>query len=348
MSDGVFASDLARVRAALNGLTVETVKPYLDSLSGEIHASLPALSAEAGRQFATAVASRQAGEQQGRAVATELRSESGTVLWGQALGTFGKLSSGYGTAGLDYDITGLAIGVDSMVGDVRLGLAGGYSKTEVEQDARHASADIDSWHVGGYAMAALGQGFLDAQLGYSRHAVDTRRQLMVGATATHPEARGNANADEFRASLTAGRVYTAGTFSARPNIGLAYRHVGQGGLSEAGAGGMGLAVAKNCYEALTADLGIEAGYALGGLRPFVSLAGSHDLVQEGYAATARFLGGGDAFRITATEAGRSAVMMGAGLDAKLGQAVELRASYGYEGRAKLDAHRVSATLSWHW
>jgi len=355
LSDGAFTSDLALVRSTLDRIDPSKAANALASFSGEIYGVTPAIAAESGNVFSRLLRNRMAGERSGTrgtdGEARSDRSEHGTAFWLQGIGTFGEVNGNENSSPYDYDIRGTAIGFDRAFGDSgRLGLAGGYTSTSVDQDQLGAHGEIESWHVGAYGTFNLSNAFIDVQASYAAHDIDARRTLITGNTSSRT-ALGATSADELRGSVRAGLNLGSDRFGVRPIVSLGYAGVSQDGFTETGAGDAGLIVQSNDYEALTGAIGVELDWTLpiagGALRPFADLTLSHDFVQDGWVSQSRMIGGGRAFRIAASEPGETAALATVGIAGTVGRA-EFRLSYGLEAREDLTSHAVTGGLTVRW
>lgn len=351
LADGAFSEDLAEVRASLNGIAPSRAAAALDSYSGEIYAVTPFVAAKAGERFASALARRTAGERSGeRHGRREVRTgsaEHGALFWMEALGLAGDQDSRTHGHGYDFDTAGLAIGADWGLGaNARIGIAGGYSATDVDQDAVGSSAELRSIHAGAYASLSSGRLSVDGQLTYARHRMDVSRRIVTGNTSSRI-AQGEMDADELRASVTAGYLLSDDGVAVRPYGGLSYVHVDQGGLRERGAGDAGLIIDDGGFEALTGTIGVDARWTLGAVRPFIDLAVSHDLHRDGWRIDTKMIGGGTRMPIVGARAGRTAGTANLGLAATIGT-VEAHAGYRLELREGYTAHAATAGLGIRW
>lgn len=136
-------------------------------VSGEIHASLRSMLFDDARLPREAVLDR-------------LSSRAGQTrrgLWLQALANWGTIGADGNAALADHNSQGLLGGIDADLGDATLGLAGGYTDTRLNVDARASHATARSWHLLGYAGASIGPVRLRAGLGYAHADINARRSV---------------------------------------------------------------------------------------------------------------------------------------------------------------------------
>lgn len=139
------------------------VRSGFDALSGEIHAS----SRVAMVKDAEAV--------QGAVDVRMLAPETGSGLWAQAIGRIGHDDGADGAADTHRNTLGGIGGIDIPLAGGRVGIAGGYTRTNLELDTRASFAKIASTHVIGYAGGTLGPVALRSGVGYAWVDLDTRR-----------------------------------------------------------------------------------------------------------------------------------------------------------------------------
>lgn len=344
LSDGVFSSDLARVRADLNGISLDKAAHALDSFSGELYASAPNLAARATQRFTRAVEDRMGHE---RLDVREAAPDHGATVWTELLATSSHQQGGRAHSGYDLDMIGSAIGADARFGPgLRAGVAIGRTDADIDQPHLEATAQITTDHIGAYASADLGAAFLDAQAGYAWHEVAARRTLVTGDD-TSRRSRGETKAEELHATIRAGFTLQALAATWRPYGALSYAHVEQDGFVETGAGDAGLTVGAADHEAFTATLGLDASWLVGSLRPYAGVAFSRELDSDGPQIRSRLIGGGDPFGVRGAGAGDSAALGRFGLGGQLGP-VEVSVGYDVEVRDRYLGHALTAGARLRW
>ena len=74
------------------------------------------------------------------------------AFWTNAFGAWGNFDGNNNAASAYRDLGGFVSGMDANVGGSwRLGVATGFSQSNIAVDARHSGADVDSFHLAGYA-----------------------------------------------------------------------------------------------------------------------------------------------------------------------------------------------------
>ncbi|MFW6751452.1 autotransporter domain-containing protein [Pseudomonas glycinae] len=154
--------------------------------------------------------------------------ESGRV-WLQALGHRGKLDRDMEP--MQHSTKGLLLGADwRLDGDWRLGLMGGTSDTRI--DSKELDGDLDSWHLGAYALRQTGPLSLRLGAAWSRHEGNTRREVAFGRF--HDRLKGNYQASTQQAFIESGYNLGRANVSIEPFAGLGYQRYHRDGYTEKG------------------------------------------------------------------------------------------------------------------
>lgn len=194
----------------------DTARASFDALSGEVHASARTALIEESRFIRGAINDRiraAFGDVAAPAVPVlaygpgsppmpVLADDAGPVFWGRGFGSWGSTDSDGNAASLDRDTGGLLIGTDRMVGDWRVGLLAGYSRSSFTVKDRSSSGSSDNYHLGVYGGSSWGDIALRTGAAYSWHHIETARSVAVPGVV-----------DSLSAS------YRAGTFQAFGELG---------------------------------------------------------------------------------------------------------------------------------
>jgi outer membrane autotransporter protein len=322
-----------------------------DALSGEIHASARTGLIEESRFVREAVFDRMRGAESasprvaiatGAASATKGLSNDRSGVWLQGFGGWGESDGDDNAAGLERSTHGLFVGVDTLVGAAddsawRVGLAGGYSRSDYDVDRRDSSADIDSYTLAAYAGRSFGPLGLRLGAAQSWHDLDTRRSIDVAdfdtAKASY-DARTAQVFGEIGISLTAGRTRL------EPYVGLAYVDLHSDGYQESGEAGLhgqdGDADVTFSTLGLRATTPFEIGSVNAGWQAAVGW--QHAFGDRTPTADQAFRGG-HTFSVDAVPVGEDAVTLATGIDMALSPATSV--GVGYTGRLASDARDQS-------
>jgi fibronectin-binding autotransporter adhesin len=126
--------------------TADEARDAYDQLSGEIYAGV----------MTTAIAD---GDTVRGALVDHLRGPAaqGKSVWANAFGAWGDVKGDGNSASLKRDTQGFLMGVEAASdAGFRVGVAGGYSDTNADENARRASSDIETGHVWAYGAVQRG------------------------------------------------------------------------------------------------------------------------------------------------------------------------------------------------
>lgn len=179
------------------------IAAMMEPLSGQVHAGTESALLHAGSLVTRTVSSRMranlgAGMAPGKALAqaggatpaSALPRSQVLPLWAQVIGGRSTLDGDGNAAQVRNDTTGLFLGGDAPIGQSgwRLGGAFGYTehRIKLEGDASSSKSDSYTGALYGANSRAAGQGSLNFLAGaaYTRHNIDTRRNVNVGGSQT--------------------------------------------------------------------------------------------------------------------------------------------------------------------
>ena len=214
---------------------IKALEKYADELAqrpGGIGAALEQL---AGSQNANLAAATQNTAQllsnQLLSTLRTLPSDDEGHFWVQGLDNDGRLDKQGGSAGLKYGTQGLLMGADWALDHAwRVGVMGGKSTSHF--DAQRFAADLDSWHLGGYAVRQDGP--LGLRLGaiYSSHAGQNKRSIDMPGYKEQLKGDYNAQSQTAFAEAAYQLGYTA--LNAEPFASLGYQRYQRGSFKEKG------------------------------------------------------------------------------------------------------------------
>ena len=317
---------------ALVGQDAAGARAAFDQLSGEIHPSVRTVLVEDGRLPREAVLDRLAWAGEG----------SGS--WGRVFGNWGKSDGDGNAADTRRKTGGLVMGVDiGTPGNLRFGLAGGYTRTDVEVDARLSEAKVKSGHVLAYAGAHFDALGMRLGLGYSRSDVEADRSVAIGSLNDQLEASYDGELLQAFGEVAYSLPLGGGTVS--PFAGVSVVDVRTEGFIERG-GPATLSVAKTDETITSSTLGLRAETA--GMGPIsLRVTGGWQRVWGGHvpASTVMLAGATTPAVIAGVPLSRNSGIAEADVVWRLGAAATLTA--GYAGRLGGNAqdHAARATLT---
>jgi subtilase-type serine protease len=214
----------------------------------------------------------------------------------------------------------------------RLGGFLGYSQTGLTMDARTASADIDSYHVGAYGGGQLGALGLRFGATYTTHDISTDRTVNLPDVSDQLQA--NYTGHTVQGFAEVGWRLQAGRLGLEPFANAAYVTVHTASFGETG-GVAALSGPASDTDATYTTLGMRPslGLTLGPVQATVHglLAWRHDFGDITPTSTVRFVDGGDPFTVDGSPITRDAGVAEVALDLKTTDATVLSLSYGAQG-----------------
>ena len=327
----------------LTQLFPQQVGGVLDGLSGEIHAATPLALVEGSRYVRDAALSRRVG-----AAAPGSDGNHATGAWVQAIGGNGKLDGDAGTARTDANSNGLLVGIDRQFDGWQLGVLAGTGRTDVKQSDRRAKSKIDNTHFGAYAGHAWGGFGLRGGVAWSKHEVDSTRDVAFAGFSDTLTARYDGTTRQ--AFIEAGYRFGGNEGGLEPYLQVARVEVDMKRVSERG----GVAALQGEVDdtrttvataGLRFDKGLKASFQkdswlhLRGAVGYRRASGDRNQV-----ANLAFASGGTAFAVSGAPIADSAVVTELGLSAWLSPRQQLE--LGYSGQFGSESRDHGANARW--
>lgn len=270
-------------------------------------------------------------------------SEDNGRVWLQALGHGGTLDRDYDA--LKHTTHGLVIGADwGIAEDWRLGVISGKSDTRL--NSRGLDGNLDSWHVGAYALRQNGP--LSMRLGatYSSHDGSTKRRVAFKGFSDRPEGRYDASTQQAFAEL--GYNLGRANVSIEPFASLGYQRYQRDTFTEKG-GAAALKVHGQTQNNLNSTFGLRLAKltALDNgmqLTPRFSAGWKH-IYGDVYSDTRQqIVTGGKNFTVSGVPLDRDSLLVDAGLD--LGFSAKHTLAVGLTGEIGTDSRNHGVTGQW--
>ncbi|MGH8358656.1 MAG: autotransporter outer membrane beta-barrel domain-containing protein, partial [Pseudomonas sp.] len=251
-------------------------------------------------------------------------------LWLQGIGSYGKLDGDHGSNGLTQRTKGSVLGADwALDSDWRVGVLGGYSKTDL--DTTGVDGSVDSWHAGVYAMRQSGPLALRLGAAYSGHQGDSKRTVAFDGFNDRP--KGDYDADSQQAFAELGYAMGSGRLSAEPFANLGYQRYHRDSYNEKG-GAAALHVEGQTQDNFSSTFGLRLAHLSQldngiSLTPRVSAGWKHTYGDVDSSTRQAFLMGGTAFNVEGSALDRDSLLLEAGLD--VGLSARHTLGVGYSG-----------------
>ncbi|RDJ25265.1 autotransporter domain-containing protein [Bosea caraganae] len=336
-----------RLYDALLGTTAEQARAGFDLLSGEAHAQAVSVAIEdshlvretiLNRARAPFGAAASGGSVQGsftadlpgHAAVTAMPAPAFETrrftIWGEAIGAQGSTDRDGNAASMSRRGGGMLLGAELEQGQWRLGVAGGYTKTDFDLDARRSDGDVSSVHGALYGGARFGAIALRAGAAYAWNDVDVKRSVGFPGFADYLRLDGRSATAQAFAEI--GYGMTLGPVALEPFAQIAAVTIRTEREAEQGGAAALTVLARDQSLGFT-TLGLRAEMQLGAL-PLVArgmLGWRYAFGDTTPAADLAFVSGGLPFRSYATPIARNALLAEAGLAWKVSNAATLGVSY---------------------
>jgi subtilase-type serine protease len=321
--------------------TAGAAQQAFQQLSGEIYPALGSVLINDSRQLRDAI-----GERLHDAAATQSNG------WIKALGAWGSTDSDNDAAGYSQSIGGLLAGVDGAVDEqTRIGLVTGYSDSSLSMGSgTHASAKVDSYHLGAYAGHDIGAWRLSTGAAYSWHRAEVKRDLQYGDLSAKQKAKVDAATTQVFAEA-AYRVHWQ-PLVLEPFANLAYVHLDTDGFTEKGDAAA-LKSADEQRDAVLGTLGVRASktFTLASAQQLdVSghLGWQHSLSDIAAEQHLRFASGSAPYSVESAPLVRDAALVG--VQASLALSRDVRVNLDYTGQlaSREKNHGVGLSLNWQF
>jgi len=266
-------------------------------------------------------------------------------LWLQGIGSYGKLDGEHGNSGLTQRTKGSVLGADwALDSDWRLGVLGGYSKTDL--DTAGVDGSVDSWHAGVYALRQSGPLALRLGAAYSGHQGDSKRTVAFNGFSDKPKGDYDANSQQAFAEL--GYAMGSGRLSAEPFANLGYQRYHRDSYNEKG-GAAALHVDGQTQDNVNSTLGLRLAHLSQlengiSFTPRVSAGWKHTYGDVDSNTRQAFLAGGTAFNVEGSALDRDSLLLEAGLD--VGLSARHTLGLGYNGEIGSNSRNHAVIGQW--
>ncbi len=270
-----------------------------------------------------------------------------TGMWVKGYGSVIDQDNTGGYNGYDADTWGAVVGLDGLVAeDVRLGFAGGYAASDVENKGETGGTDIDSYQGTIYAGFGTKPLYVNTAFTFGWNSYDNTRNIAfagVNRTATS-----DTDGQQYTALIDSGYVIQHEQWEITPLASLEYSHLNIDGYTETGANALNLTVDDQSYDFLQLGLGGKLALPIkddsGTWIPEIHARWLYDFIGDEFQATSRFAGGGTAFTTNGLEPEQSALNAGGGLTFYSLGNVSLSATYDFTYKEDYNSHYAEAVL----
>lgn len=363
-----------RLFDAVIGQSAAGARQAFDALSGEAHASSHATAFHGAGLVQTTVLSRLRNapaptftQVQGTYAAAYAADVAGAVaaepvtltlpsldprrfaLWGQGFGTWGSVDASANVAGLDSSTGGFILGAEARLDQTwTLGLAGGFTRTTFEADARLSSGTTDTFFASVYGAAVWGSVNLRLGASYAWHDIDTKRAIRFPGFAD--EVSASYGGSTIQAFGEVGYALDLGHVTLEPFVGTSVLRLHTDGFQEEG-GAAALTGYAQDQDLATTTLGLRVAARLSDELPLSvrgMLGWRHAYGDVNPTALLAFAGGASSFAVAGTPVDRDALVAEAGLDWQASRDISLGVSYEGQIGEQAQEHTVKGSFIWRF
>lgn len=355
--DQIYASasgDLGTVMTSLNAVDVAGLQSSMDQIGGELFGSLPVVGRDNTSFLYTLLANRlRANVLDPLAFQEESELANRWTGWAIGYGRGGQAFADGNAHGFDYSLGGSLVALERFVSpSIRLGLFYNYCETFVDTTAGLMNnADVKSHHWGGF-LTQLGESdYMTLAAGFGYDSYDTTRQLQFGAI--DRQATGNNHGWQSSLRVEYGQLYGTKHFNLQPFVAMQHIYVRQENLVETGADSLDLALGGVDLDSLRTIVGGRLITQLQSPRlgmPDLEFRTYwiHEFLDEAAMVDAQLDGAGSAFRVRGVDLGRDWVVLGPGLNWRVGDNCRLFAEYDVHFNSALAYHAGTGGLEFTW
>jgi len=264
-------------------------------------------------------------------------------VWIQALGHGGKLDRDFDT--LQHSTQGLVVGADWRLDEEwHLGVIGGKSQTRM--DGRQFDGDLDSWHMGAYALRQNGPMSLRLGATYSSHDGSSKRTVAFNRFRDRP--KGSYDASTQQAFAEVGYNLGRANYTIEPFASLGYQRYQRDSFTEKGG-----AAALKVYEQEQSNFNSTFGLRLAQvntldngmqLTPRFSAGWKHTYGEVESHTRQKLVAGGKAYDVEGALLDRNSLKLDAGLDLSVAKNHTL--GVGLTGEVGTDSRNHGMTGQW--
>jgi outer membrane autotransporter protein len=265
-------------------------------------------------------------------------------VWLQALGHGGKVDRDFDSA-LKHSTHGLVLGADWRFDEQwHLGLMG--AKAQTRFDARQFDGDLDSWHLGAYALRQDGPFALRLGASYGGHDGSGKRSVAFNGFSDRLKSSYKASTQQVFAEV--GYNLGRGNVSIEPFAGVGYQRYQRDDYTEKG-GDAALKVHGQTQANPTSTIGLrmaKTSHLPNGLQltPRLSASMKHTYGTLDTETRQQLVKGGKSFEVTGAGMDRNIFALDAGLDLTLSTHNTL--GVGISGDAGSDGRSYGVTGQW--
>lgn len=281
------------------------------------------------------------------------RQDKSRNLWIHAYGVGGDVDRDKNAVGYDYDVYGLAVGIDfPVLKGMNLGFTAGYGKANVQTDLND-SGDINGVLAGIYANYENAGFYLDGMVTYADNSYETDRTVNFGTLSRNAEAE--YDGEEWAGAAEAGYVVALGCWNIQPFFGTRFIRLDEDGFTEKGADDLDLKVGDRTVYSWKFYPGVKMSHPIktSGKSLFVpelNVKWVHELRDNNDAISATFVGAPAAgnFRVEGVAIDDNSLEVGVGFKVLDGGTFQVGVNFKTEINSERSAHQAEFGMKHMW
>ncbi len=260
--------------------------------------------------------------------------------------------------GFKSDAYSVTLGADYAVSpEVFVGGALGWTGNELNYSGDNGSVSANIYSVIAYSSFSRDNFSLDGQLGYGGSSYDIQRNIAFPALKGNGSAgslrtEGSTTGSQWFVSTRAQYLYHYNALIVYPSVRLSYLTSTLEEYAELNAGGFEVVLGEQSHDQLTAQLGVQAQYALttpwGVILPVLEFSAISEVISDKLAVMGKFaFAPEDTQSFKLTPEGRESLYFQAGLGASMVVSQGINAYFSYRqlvGYSNFDAFQIQAGL----
>jgi outer membrane autotransporter protein len=271
------------------------------------------------------------------------------ALWGEGFGSWGQARRSGNAAGLDTTTGGFLLGAEALIGaGSRIGLAGGFTRTTFDAEARLSSGATETVFGSLYGAAAWGP--VTLRLGATYGHLDIATSRTITFPGLSDRTRAAYDGSTLQAFGEVGYALPLGPVSVEPIVGASVLRVHTDRFREEGGAAALTGLAQD-QDLATTTLGVRAEAQLGADLPLTvrGLLGWRraygDIAPEALLA---FAGGISPFAVSGVPVDRNALVAEAGLDWAIAGDMTLGVAYTGQVGSRAQTHALKGNFTWRF
>ncbi|QNN23831.1 autotransporter domain-containing protein [Planctomycetales bacterium ZRK34] len=266
------------------------------------------------------------------------------TFFARSLNDFGHVDTDRFSSGYSYNSHGADFGLQCLMTEKLLvGGGGSVVVSNLYGESGSGESESTTLYANAYASYITPNWHLDGGLSYGHAFNNTERPL----TALGMVADGEYDSNIYSVFFGGGYIFALDDWDLEPFVNIEYTHVIDDAYTETGAGVMNTGISSNATDSLRPSIGLRVSRSFKldngmDLRPRVSVAWAHELLDDQIITDANLLGG--TFRNRGVDIDRNTVQLGVGGDLNINEQFTLFADYAASLNDDWNNHSINVGI----